>query len=133
MYQYFKRVSYGGSGNHIYSWKSKGLSYENIKAPTTNDYKLNPELSFFGTIAKVGFNASCLKQDNITYNHGKEVNIYIVYEISKDITISDFSKLEYCLFGAVSLTRISANILDMELDLTDMNFIHTLVVKPEEM
>ena len=133
MYQYFKRVSCVGSGNYIYSWKSKGLSYENIKAPTTRDYKLNPELSFFGTIAKVGFNASYLKQDKITYNHGKEVNIYIVYEISKDITISDFSKLEYCLFGAVSLTRISANILDMELDLTDMNFIHTLVVKPEEM
>ena len=133
MYQYFKRVSCVGSGNHIYSWKSKGLSYENIKASTTSDYKLNPELSFFGTIAKVGFNTSCLKQDKITYNHGKEVNIYIVYEISKDITISDFSKLEYCFFGAVSLTRISANILDMELDLTDMNFIHTLVVKPEEM
>ena len=133
MYQYFKRVSCVGSGNHIYSWKSKGLSYENIKAPTTNDYKLNPELSFFGTIAKVGFNASCLKQDKITYNHGKEVNIYIVYEISKDITISDFSKLEYCLFGAVSLTKIRTNILDMELDLIDMNFIHTLVVKPEEM
>ena len=76
MYQYFKRVSCVGSGNHIYSWKSKGLSYENIKAPTTSDYKLNPELSFFGTIAKVGFNASCLKQDKITYNHGKEVNHY---------------------------------------------------------
>ena len=31
--------------------------------------------------------------------------IYIVYEISKSINISDYSTLENCLFGAVSLTK----------------------------
>ena len=44
MYRYFKRTSAVGTGNHIYFWKSKGLSDENITAPTTTDYSLNPQL-----------------------------------------------------------------------------------------
>ena len=39
------------------------------------------------------------------FNHGKVVNIYFVYEISKSINISDYPTLENCLFGAVSLTK----------------------------
>ena len=46
-----------------------------------------------------------MKQDKVTFNHGKVVNIYIVYEISKSINISDYPTLEDCLFGAVSLTK----------------------------
>ena len=42
-------------------WKSKGLSNENITAPTTNDYKLNPQLSYYGTKTRVWFDGSCLK------------------------------------------------------------------------
>ena len=78
---------------------------ENITAPTTSDYKLNPELSYFGTKTRVEFNGSSLKQDKITYDHGKVVNIYIVYEISRNINISDYPTLENCLFGAVKLTK----------------------------
>ena len=36
--------------------------------------------------------------------HGKEVNIYIVYEKNKNFNISSYSALENCLFGVVSLT-----------------------------
>ena len=82
MYRYFKKVSGVGTGNYIYFWKPKGLFDENITA-TTSDYKLNPELSYFGTKTRLEFNGSCLKQHNITYDHGKVVHIYIVYEISK--------------------------------------------------
>ena len=71
MYQYFKRVIVVGSGNYIYFWKSNGLSDKNITAPTTSDYNLNPQLNYLGTKTKVGFNESCLKQDKITYDHGK--------------------------------------------------------------
>ena len=46
-----------------------------------------------------------MKQDKTTYNHGKVVKIYIVYEISRNINISDYRTLENCLFGAVSLTK----------------------------
>ena len=49
MHRYFNRVSGVGSGNYIYSWKSKGLSGEIITASTTSNCKLNSELSFFGT------------------------------------------------------------------------------------
>ena len=62
-------------------------------------------LHYYGTKTRVEFNGNCLRQDKITYTHGKEVNIYIVYEISKNIDISGFPTLENCLFGAVSLTK----------------------------
>ena len=41
MYRCFQRVSGVSSGNYISFWKSKGLSDDNITAPTTSDYKLN--------------------------------------------------------------------------------------------
>ena len=46
-----------------------------------------------------------MKQDIVTFDHGKIVNIYIVYEISKPINISDYPTLENHLFGAVSLAK----------------------------
>ena len=59
-----------------------------------------------GSKIRVKFSGSCLKQDKITYTHGKIVNIYIVYEINKkDNTITSDPILENCLFGAVTLTK----------------------------
>ena len=46
-----------------------------------------------------------MKQDKVTYTHGKIVNIYIAYDISKNFKISSYPTLENCLFGAISLTR----------------------------
>ena len=88
MYRYFKRVAGAGSGNYIYFWKSKGLPDERINSNTTPDYSITPELSHYGTKAGVKFSGNCLKQDKATYNHGTVVNIYIVYEISKNYNIS---------------------------------------------
>ena len=105
MYSYFKRVAGFASGNYNYFWKSKALSDEDIAAPTTTDYSLNPQLSYFSTKTRVEFKESCLKQDKITYDHGKVVNIYIFYEIGKDYDISIYPKLENCLFGAVVLIK----------------------------
>ena len=84
---------------------TKRLSDENITAPTTSDYNLNPELSYFDTKARVEFNGSCLKQHKIAYDHGKVVNIYIAFEMSRNININHYPTLENCLFGAVSLTK----------------------------
>ena len=64
-----------------------------------------PNLDYYGTKRKVEFNRSYLKQDSVTFNHGKIVNICIVYEIIKSINISDHRTLENCLFGAVRLTK----------------------------
>ena len=54
---------------------------------------------------RVDFNGNCLKQDKVTSNHRKVVNIYTVHEISKSINISDYPTLENCLFGAVTLIK----------------------------
>ena len=107
MYRYFKRVVGVGTDNYIYFWKSKGLSNENI-TPTTSDYRLNPQLSYYGTKTRVKSDGSCLKQDKVTFNLGKLVNIYIVCEITKVVDLSSNNNrptIENALFGAVSLTK----------------------------
>ena len=89
---------------NIYFWKSKGLSDERVSSITASNYRMTPEMSHYGTKARVKFSGSCLKQDYATYNHGPVVNIYIVYEISKNYNINSYPALENGLFGAVSLT-----------------------------
>ena len=66
--------------NNVSLWKSKGLSAESIKSPTTPDNSLTPVLSY-GTKTRVKFVGSCLKQAKISYIHGKVVTIYTVYEL----------------------------------------------------
>ena len=63
--------------------KSKGLSDESIKSPSTFNNVLNSLLDYVGTKISVEFKGSCLKQDKISFDHGKIVNIYIVYEINR--------------------------------------------------
>ena len=105
MYRYFKRVAGVGNGNFIYCWQSKGQSDERINSITASNYSVTPFLDYQGTKTRVKFSGSCLKQDKVTFNHGKIVNIYIVYQISKSINIRDYPTLKNCLFGAVSLTK----------------------------
>ena len=80
------------------------MSDKRINSTKTPDYGITPKLNYYGTKTRVEFNGSCLKQDSVTFNHGKVVNIYIVYEISKSFNISDYLTLKNCLFGTVSLT-----------------------------
>ena len=68
----FKRIAGVGSGNYIYFWKSKDLSDERLDFITASNHKITPQLSFYGTKTKLEFNGSCLKQDQVTYNHGKK-------------------------------------------------------------
>ena len=131
MYRYFKRVVGVGAGNYIYFWKSKGLSDENI----TSDYSLNPQVSYLGTKTRVKFDRSCLKQDKVTFNHKKVVNIYIVYEITNVADLNGNGNrptIQNPLFGAISLTKmlisISTNILDMGLNLIKDQTFHFRLV-----
>ena len=57
------------------------MSDESFKPPATSDNSLNPALNYYGTKIRVKFTGSCLKQSKISYNHGKIVNIYVVYEL----------------------------------------------------
>ena len=49
---------------------------------------------YLGNKTRVEFNGSCLKQNKITQDHGKIVNIYIVYEKNKNVNISSYPALE---------------------------------------
>ena len=53
MYKYFKMIAGVGSGSYIYFWKSKGLSDEKLDSITASNYKITPELSFYGTKTRV--------------------------------------------------------------------------------
>ena len=88
MQRYFKRIAGVDSDNYIYFWKSKGLCDERINSITASNHSITPELSFYDTKTRIESNGSCLKQDKITYNHRTIVNIYIVYEISKNYNVS---------------------------------------------
>ena len=91
--------------DYISSWKSKGLSAESIKPPTTSDNSLTPVLNYYGTKTRVKFTGSCLKQSRISYTHGKVVNIYIVYELGASSSHNNDPTLKNCLIGAVILTK----------------------------
>ena len=80
------------------------MSNESITLPSAPNNFLSPSWNYLGTKIKVKFRGSCLKQNKITYTHGKIVNI--VYEINKkDNTIISDPTLENCFFGAVTLTE----------------------------
>ena len=102
MCRYFKMII---NTDYISSWKSKILSTESIKPPTTSDNSLTPALNYCGTKTRVKFTGSCLKQLKISYNHGKEVNIYIVYELGASSSHINDATLKNCLFRAVTLTK----------------------------
>ena len=102
--RYFK-VNTITNTDYVSSWKSKGLSAESIKPPTTSDNSLTPELNYYGTKTRVKFNGSCLQQSKISYTHSTIVNIYIVYELGASSSHISDPTLKNYLFGAVTLTE----------------------------
>ena len=95
--KYFKVIT---NTDYVSSWKSKGLSAETIKPPTTSDNSLTPELNYYGTKTRVKFTGSCLKQPKILYTHKTIVNIYIVYDLGASSPHDNDRTLKNCLFGA---------------------------------
>ena len=63
IHRYFKTAS--DNASIILSWKSKGLSDESIKPPTTPNKIINASLDFVGTKARVSFSGDCLKQEKL--------------------------------------------------------------------
>ena len=60
-----------GNGEYIYFWKPTGLSDGRINSITASNYSITPSLDYLGAKIRVKLNGSCLKQDKITYTHGK--------------------------------------------------------------
>ena len=59
VYRYFKTVS--ANDSNILSWKSKGLSDESIKPPSTSNKMLNPSVNYVGTKAREKVNVDLFK------------------------------------------------------------------------
>ena len=79
---YFKRVIDGTDNTvYVHYWQSKGLSDEKIYAPGTSSSNDQASiLEYGGGGIRLQFRRDLLKQNKVTYNHGKIVNIYIVYK-----------------------------------------------------
>ena len=93
--------SYFKGKDNIAEWKSKGLFDQVIKSYNNS---ISPTIKFTGERMYVKFNGSCLKQDKITFNHGKIVSIYNVYDLKSNVNSFD-PTLQNRLFGAVKLTK----------------------------
>ena len=99
------------------------MSDENVTAPTTSDYCIILQPSYLDTKARLEFRGNCLKQDKITFNHGKIVKIYIFYEfdmifVKTSPTLVFFEHLVWLKM----LILKNTNILDTELDLIEIMF-----------
>ena len=69
-----------GVTDYVLSWQSKGPSANTIKPPATSDNSLKPTISYYHAWnIRVKLTKSCLKQDKVTFNHAKVVNIYISF------------------------------------------------------
>ena len=129
----FFKVSTITNTDYVSSWKSKVLSAESIKPPTTSDNSLTPEFNYYNDFkVRVKFTGSCLKQPKFTCTHKTIVNIYIVYELGASSSHNNDPTLKTCLFGAVTLTKNTDIdkycILVMELDLIEDQVFHFQVV-----
>ena len=100
MSSYLKIVT---NSQNIISWRSKGLSDEEIKVVNG----LYPSVNYVNEKLRLKFEGSCLAQTKVTYTHKNIVNIYIVYEISAITRNSYDPKLINGLFGAVTLVKNS--------------------------
>ena len=100
--EYFKVII---NTDYVSSWKSKGLSAEIIKSPSTSYHSLIPAWSYYGTKTRVKFTGSCLQQPKVSYTHGVIVNIYIAYELGASGSNDNDPTLKNSLFGAVRLTK----------------------------
>ena len=101
--RYFKIIT---NTKYISSWKSTGLSDKTITPYATSDNSLTPLIDHYGSKVRVKFNGSCLKQPSkSTYDYGRKINIYIVYELGASSSNDSDPALKNCLFGAVTLTK----------------------------
>ena len=132
MGKYFELNSVVVIIDRVLSWRSKEISNESIKPPTTSNNSLNPRLSYDDTKIKVQFTGSYLKQPKFTFTHKKVVNIYIIYELGASTSNVNDPTTKNCLFGAVTLTK-NADIEKYKysgyvLDLIEDQVFHLLVV-----
>ena len=73
IYKYFKRVIDSTNNTvYVHYWQSKGLSDEKINAPGTSSINDQaPTLEYGSAGIRLKFKGDLLRQNKVTYNHGK--------------------------------------------------------------
>ena len=95
-----------GNTVYVHYWQSKGLSDGKINAPVTSSSNDQPPvLEYGGAGIRLKFKGDHLRQNKVTCDHGKIVNIYVVHEISSTYTSQSSFILKNSLFGAVKITK----------------------------
>ena len=83
-------MTYKNNINYIESWQSKGVSDYKINSIYTNKNLLNPRVDQYDTSKiRIKFDGSFLHAITPSINHGKIVNIYLVYKITYFYNIDD--------------------------------------------
>ena len=97
-------IKYFSGTTQIESWKSNGISEENIKNITKSDNNFAPTLVDHHLLPDMSFNGHCLI--NNFYIPKKVINLYISYTLGPQLRNSntDFT-LGNGLFGPVNLTK----------------------------
>ena len=90
-----KYIRYFSSTVQIDSWKSNGVSEENIENITKSNSNFAPTFAHHHVLPDIHFNGHCLK--NNIYIHKEVIILYISYTRLRNVNI-DF-KLKNCLFG----------------------------------
>ena len=84
------------------------MSDKSIKSLAAYNYSLAQTLNHINIKPQAKFHGSCLKQERVTFNHKKVVNIYFVYEINLwSHILSAIFVLGNSLLGAVKSTQIA--------------------------
>ena len=95
-----------GHTETIIAWKSKGLSNEMIKPPTTANYNLSPKLNWHNSKIREEFKGRCLKKDKVIFTPNNVVNLFILYDLNKwSQDLNANFNLKGCLLEAVKLTK----------------------------
>ena len=100
-----KYIKYFSGTTRIESWKSNGMSEENIENITTSKSNSAPTFVDHHVLPDINFNGNCLIKNNIS-TPNKVINLYISYTLGPQLRNlnTDFT-LGNCLLGSVKLTK----------------------------
>ena len=89
----------------IESWKSNGMSEENIENITKSDSNFAPTFVDHHLLPDMNFNGHCLIKNNISIPK-KVINLYISYTLGPQLrNLDTYFTLGNCLFRSVKLTK----------------------------
>ena len=96
--------SFSGT-TRIESWKSYGVSEDNIEKITKSETNFAPMFSDHHLLPDVNFNGHCLTKNNISISK-KVINLNISYTLNPPLrNLNTNFTLSNCLFACVKLTN----------------------------